>query len=81
MTKYLYVWETLTLLAMLLVNLRGILFVADRFYQAFILKRRHNSFMLKQKLFLFFLSMVPIIELRGAIPLAWPGESPCGRPI
>ena len=41
--KYLYVWETLTLLAMLLVNLRGILFVADRFYQAFILKRRHNS--------------------------------------
>lgn len=29
--------------------------------------------MLKQKLFLFFLSMVPIIELRGAIPLgmAW----------
>lgn len=41
--KYLYIWETLTLLAMLLVNLRGILFVADRFYQAFILKRRHNS--------------------------------------
>lgn len=41
--KYLYVWVTLTLLAMLLVNLRGILFVADRFYQAFILKRRHNS--------------------------------------
>ena len=29
--------------------------------------------MLKQKLFLFFFSMVPIIELRGAIPLgmAW----------
>ena len=41
--KYLYVWETLTLLAMLLVNLRGILFVADRFYQAFILIRRHSS--------------------------------------
>ena len=38
--KYLYLWESLTLLAMLLVNLRGILFVADRFYRAFILKRR-----------------------------------------
>ena len=37
--KYLYLWESLTLLAMLLVNLRGILFVADRFYRAFILQR------------------------------------------
>lgn len=38
--KYLYLWEALALTAMFLVNLRGILFVADRFYRAFILKRR-----------------------------------------
>ena len=41
--KYLYPMEVAVLFAMLLVNLRGILTVADRFYRAFVLHRRAGA--------------------------------------
>ena len=41
--QWLALWEFLALLAMFLVNLRGILSVAERFYQAFVIRRRADA--------------------------------------
>ena len=41
--QWLALWELVALLAMLLVNLRGILAVADRFYRAFVIRRRAGA--------------------------------------